>query len=79
MTTKPKTKPIGNPNISKAGANSRWSTIDGTKGKIGKHVFALKLPVVYEQRIMELSPTERLKLMRSAIMKAIDEVKNNDN
>ena len=51
----------------------RWIPIDGTKETLGKTVFGVKLPISYENRLKVLPREEKVALMRSALMKAIDE------
>jgi len=44
----------------------------GINEKIGSKVFGVKLPISYEERYNQLPQDERVTLMRSALMSAID-------
>lgn len=68
----------GHPNIAKIGAES-MKPLDGLDVPIGRKVFAVKLPLDYEDKMKSLSRVERITLMRSALMNALDNYEVNDN
>lgn len=50
---------------------------DGIKTKIGDKVFGVKLPLEYQDKLLAYSPKDRVSLMRSALMEAIDKHEQN--
>lgn len=48
----------------------------GTEEKIGSKVFGVKLPLQYEDKLKSLPREDRVILMRSALMSAIDSLDN---
>lgn len=50
---------------------------DGLNDQIGSKVFGLKMPIEYEKKLLSYSPKKRVALMRSAVIKAVDEHEQN--
>jgi hypothetical protein len=44
--------------------------------KVGRKVFGVRLPVAYEEKMLSLPQKERVVLMRTALMSAIDSHEN---
>ncbi len=65
-------KSVGNPKITEVSKKSRWQPLDNTKEKIGKKVFGIKLPLIYEKKLSSLDQKERVTLMRKALIEAIN-------
>lgn len=69
----------GHPEIAKIGKETRFKTADGIKEKMGNKIFSLRLPESYQVKLLSYSPKTRVTIMRSALMKAIDEVEHDEN
>lgn len=67
--------PKGNKDIVKYSKSTQFKAI-GTEEKIGSKVFGVKMPLNYEERLNSLPPKERVKLMRQALIDAIDSYDN---
>lgn len=68
----------GHPNIAEIGKKTHFNSLDGIKEKMGSKVFSLRFPERYEADLKSLTKEDRVTLMRSAIMKAIDERRENE-
>lgn len=69
----------GHPEIAKIGKETRFKTADGLNEKMGNKIFSLRLPESYQVKLLSYPPKTRVSLMRSSLMKAIDEVEQNEN
>jgi len=67
--------PKGNKDIVKYSKSTQFKAI-GTEEKIGSKVFGVKMPLKYEERLNSLPTKERVKLMRQALIDAIDSYDN---
>jgi hypothetical protein len=68
----------GNPKITTYGVETRFKAKDTDK-KLGKRVFSVKLPLEYEEKLLSLPKDEKIALMRSSIMNAIDKLQAQGN
>lgn len=50
---------------------------DGLDQRIGSKVFGLKLPIEYQEKLLSYTKEDRVSLMRSAVMEAIDKHEQN--
>jgi hypothetical protein len=62
---------MANKEIVKYSKGTQYKAI-GTEEKIGSKVFGVKLPLNYEERYNQLPQKERVQLIRTALMSAID-------
>lgn len=69
----------GHPEIAKIGKPTRFNTLDGVKEKMGSKIFSVRIPESYQEKLLSYSQKERVSLMRSSIMNAIDEHENEQN
>jgi hypothetical protein len=54
----------------------RHKGFDGINKPMGKKVFGVKLPVEYEQILINMTPEQRVSLIRGAIINAIEQKVN---
>ena len=57
------------------GKETRYKTMDGVP-KVGKHTFGIKVPIEIEKKLLSLPQKERIKLMRRAIMREVEQISN---
>ena len=63
--------PKGRFNIKEDGKATRFKPI-GTRQKMGSKVFGFRVPEYYQNRLNQLNQEQRIKLIREAVIEAID-------
>lgn len=51
--------------------SKRFKRLDNTTDKLGSYIFSIRLPVEAEKKYLEMSPKERVTLMRKTLVDAV--------
>ena len=68
--------PKGRLEIREDGKRTRFKPI-GTDEKMGSKVFGFRVPEHYQEKLNQLNQKQRIKLIREAVIEAIDKYENN--